>query len=586
MPHSSGRFYLGKSLAKLHPEALQIVVGPAKDTPGDSDRHHTRWSQILVPKKTTLMSPVDVKPSSVPDRAIDREKFPGGVGKRPSNARTGHSRTIAAPNPSLYQINTRVLLTALSPTLGRQATLDDVPDQELDFLAQQGFDWVWFLGVWQTGSAGRKVSNENPEWRREFQELLPNFSDNDVCGSCFAIHSYAVHSDFGGNSALARLRRRLEERGLRLMLDFVPNHTAPDHPWVQQHPDYYVHGTEEQQEREPQNYTRVATPGGPTVLAYGRDPYFPGWPDTLQLNYANPDLHHAMAAELEHIAAMCHGVRCDMAMLILPDVFEKTWGVRPASFWPDAIARVRRVNPRFLFIAEVYWDLEWVLQQQGFDYTYDKRLYDRLREGHARPVRDHFRADPDFQRRSARFLENHDEPRAASAFSAGVHQAAAVLTYLCPGLRFAHQGQAEGLTKKIPVHLGRGPVEPVNPELYEFYGRLLGCVRRPEARVGEWRLLECTAAWDGNWTWDCFIGFDWRGSDGTRLIVVVNYAANQSQCYLHLPFDEMKGKAVHLRDLMTPAVYDRQGDEILSRGLYLDLPPWGYHVFELTACSS
>jgi hypothetical protein len=531
------------------------------------------------------MSRVDVSPPSALDRKIGKEKSPAGAKTRPRNDRTGLSRTIPAPHPSLYQINTRVLLTALSQTLGRQATLDDVPDQELDFIAQQGLDWVWFLGVWQTGSAGRKVSSENPEWRREFQELLPNFSDDDVCGSCFAIRSYTVHSDFGGNSALARLRRRLEDRGLRLMLDFVPNHTAPDHPWVQQHPDYYVHGTEEQYEREPQNYTRVVTPGGPTVLAYGRDPYFAGWPDTLQLNYANPDLHYAMALELEKIAAMCHGVRCDMAMLVLPDVFEKTWGVRPASFWPNAIARVRAVKPRFLFIAEVYWDLEWVLQQQGFDYTYDKRLYDRLREENAGPVRDHLRAALDFQRRSARFLENHDEPRAASAFPDGVHQAAAVLTYLCPGLRFFHQGQAEGLLKKIPVHLGRGPVEPVNPALYDFYVRLLASVRRIETREGTWRLLERTQAWDGNWTWDSFIGFEWCSSNGSRLIVVVNYASHQSQCYLQIPFDAMNGKTVHLQDLMTPAVYDRQGDEIQSRGLFLDLPAWGYHVFELTGCS-
>ena len=86
-----------------------------------------------------------------------------------------------------------------------------------------------------------------------------------------------------------------------------------------------------------------------------------------------------MARELERIATMCDGVRCDMAMLILPDVFERTWGRRPEPFWPRTIERVRKAAPSFLFMAEVYWDLEWELQQQGFNYTYDKRLYDRLR---------------------------------------------------------------------------------------------------------------------------------------------------------------------------------------------------------------
>jgi hypothetical protein len=479
--------------------------------------------------------------------------------------------------PSLYQINTRVLLTGLSRTLQRRATLDDVPDAELDRLAQTGFDWVWFLGVWQTGAAGRKVSLENPEWNREFRELLPGFSDEDVSGSCFAIRSYEVHSDFGGNAALERLRKRLDKRGLRLLLDFVPNHTAPDHPWVQQHPEYYVPGTEEQLAREPHNYTRA----GSRILAYGRDPYFAGWPDTLQLNYANPGAYEAMAEQVENIATMCDGVRCDMAMLILPEVFERTWGLRPEAFWPYATARARGRNPGFLFMAEVYWDLEWTLQQQGFDYTYDKRLYDRLRDGHARPVRDHFRADLEFQRRSARFLENHDEPRAAATFPPGMHEAAAVLTFLCPGLRFFHQGQAEGFTKRIPVHLGRGPAEPANRDIGRFYEKLWSCLRRTEVREGDWKLLECAPAWDGNWTWDCFICFAWQGPDRSLVIVVVNYAGNQSQCHLQVPFDEIRGKTLRLVDLMGAAEYERQGDAVRSQGLYVDLPAWGYNVFDV-----
>jgi hypothetical protein len=486
------------------------------------------------------------------------------------------AQAVITPYPSLCQINTRVLLTALSRQLGRPATLDDIPDAELDAVAANGFDWVWFLGVWQTGAAGRSVSLSNPAWRREFQELLPDFRDEDVCGSCFAITSYTVHSDFGGNAALERLRDRLHARGMRLMLDFVPNHTAPDHPWARRNPEYYVPGTESQLGREPQNYTRAGT----GILAYGRDPYFSGWPDTLQLNYANPDVQDAMARELENIASLCDGVRCDMAMLILPDIFERTWGLRAAEFWPAAIARARARQPGFVFLAEVYWDLEWTLQQKGFDYTYDKRLYDRLLEGHARPVRDHFRAGLEFQRKSARFLENHDEPRAAAAFAPEAHRAAAILTFLCPGLRFIHQGQMEGLTRRIPVHLGRGPNESVNPEWRAFYDRLLACLRHPAAQ-GQWQLLDCAPAWDGNWTWDNFICFAWRNPGGRPLVIVVNYGPGQGQCYLRIPFEDFRGEPVSLRDLMGPASYDRSGDEVLSQGLYLDVPAWGYHVFEL-----
>ena len=207
----------------------------------------------------------------------------------PTNAGlTAVNRSVPEPrNPSLYQINTRVWLTALARALGRPATLDDIPDAELDSLAGLGFDWIWLLSVWQTGAAGRQVSRNQPEWRREFEATLPDLRDADIAGSGFAITGYAVHADLGGDPALARLRERLRTRGLRLMLDFVPNHTGLDHPWVDDHPDYYVAGSEADLAREPANYTRAGRDGR-LVLAHGRDPHFPGWPDTLQLDYANP----------------------------------------------------------------------------------------------------------------------------------------------------------------------------------------------------------------------------------------------------------------------------------------------------------
>jgi glycosidase len=341
--------------------------------------------------------------------------------------------------PSLYQINTRPWLTKLSRRLGQTVALDKIPDAELDRMADLGFDWVWFLSVWQTGVASRQISRSRPEWRREFELTLPDLRDEDIPGSGFAITAYTAHSALGGDEALARLRVRLRDRGLRLMLDFVPNHTALDHPWVEDHPEYYVQGTELDLARAPQNYTWVKQRGGDRLFALGRDPYFPGWPDVLQLNYGNPATQAAMAAELVTIADKCDGLRCDMAMLVLPEVFERTWNIPSQPFWPEAIERVRERAPGFCFMAEVYWDLEWTLQQQGFDYTYDKRLYDRLRDRHARPVREHFWADPAYQNKSARFLENHDESRAAATFPAEVHEAAAVITYLSPGLRFSRK---------------------------------------------------------------------------------------------------------------------------------------------------
>jgi glycosidase len=484
--------------------------------------------------------------------------------------------------PSLYQINTRVWLTELSQALGRPATLDDIPGAELDRLARMGFDWLWFLSVWQTGPAGQRISRTNPEWRREFQETLPDLREEDIAGSGFAITGYTVHDQLGGDAALGRLRERLRTRGLRLLLDFVPNHTGLDHHWVEEHPEYYVEGTEQHVVQAPQNYTWITRTQGDRVFAYGRDPYFPGWPDTLQLNYGNPATQEAMIAELVKIAGQCDGVRCDMAMLVLPDVFGQTWNIQAQPFWPQATKRVRERAPGFCFLAEVYWDLEWTLQQQGFDYTYDKRLYDRLRDGHVRPVREHLHAGLEYQNKMARFLENHDEPRAAATFPAGVHQAAAAITFLSPGLRFFHQGQFEGRRKRISPHLCRGPLEPTDQSLQQFYDRLLAVLREPAVREGQWQLLECRPAWEGNWTSDCFVAFAWHGGGGERLLVTVNFAPHQGQCYVRLPFADLGGSQWRLQDHVQEVAYDRDGSDLQSRGLYLDVPPWQTSVFALT----
>jgi hypothetical protein len=483
--------------------------------------------------------------------------------------------------PSLYQINTRVRLGEISTELGRSATLDDFPEVEIERLAKTGFDFIWLLGVWKTGPAGRRVSLSNPEWLHEFRETLPDFQEADVCGSSFAVRDYHVHEDFGGDAALDRFRKRLSARNLRLMLDFVPNHTALDHSWVNDHPDFYIEGTEQQLTDAPQNYCRVVTNAGERILAHGRDPYFPGWPDTLQLNYSNPNMQQSLLSVLLRIASQCDAVRCDMAMLDLPEVFARTWGLQSEPFWPKSTEAVHRQFPDFRFMAEVYWDLEWTLQQQGFDYTYDKRLYDRLRDRVAQPVRQHLSADPDYQRKLARFLENHDEPRAAATFDLPVHRAAAIITFFTPGLRFFHQGQLTGKKVRISMHLCRGPVEAVDQDIEDFYCALLPLLHDPLARDGAWQLLTCRPAWDGNASSDSFVAFCWSGQQSERRLIVVNYSDHQSQCYASLPWSDLAGRNWRFEDRMGSAVYGRQGDDLSTRGLYLDLPAWSYNVFEV-----
>ncbi|HEY1067181.1 MAG TPA: alpha-amylase, partial [Pirellulales bacterium] len=199
----------------------------------------------------------------------------------------------------------------------------------------------------------------------------------------------------------------------------------------------------------------------------------------------------------------------------------------------------------------------------------------------AQLVRDHLKASLDYQAKLARFLENHDEPRAAASFPWEVHQAAAAITYLTPGLRFFHQGQLEGRRKRISPHLVRGPDEPCDEAIAAFYSQLFNALRTPIVREGDWSLLDCTPAWDGNDTHDCFIVFAWRGANGATRIVAVNFAAHQSQCHARLPFADLAGRTWRIQDQLRDAHYDWRGEDLLGKGLYLDMPAWQACVYDL-----
>lgn len=486
---------------------------------------------------------------------------------------------------SLYQINTRVWLTSLAEKLKEPAALDDIPESALDALKAQGFDWLYFLSVWQTGARGREISRRHPGWLKEFHETLPDLREEDIQGSGFAVKNYVTADALGGDEALKRLRERLQARGLKLMLDFVPNHTALDHPFVESHPEYYIEGTEEDINRAPQNFIRLKSGGRERIFAHGRDPYFDGWPDTLQLNYGSKDFQKAMRSEILRIAGQCDGLRCDMAMLILPDIFQRTWGLQADEFWSETIATVKKTYPDFCFMAEVYWDMEWRLQELGFDYTYDKRLYDRLRDREAQPVYLHLKAEPAYQNKMARFMENHDEPRAAAVFDLPCHKAAAAVTYLSPGLRFFHQGQFEGRQKRISPHLVRGPQETKNQELAAFYEKLLPIATSDLLKEGSFTLLEAQRAWSDNHTNSCFLAFTWQRQE-SRSLVVINYADHNSQCYLPLPFDNLSGADLQLTDLLSSACYRRAGNDLANQGLYLDMEPWQVQIFQFEKASA
>jgi hypothetical protein len=318
------------------------------------------------------------------------------------------------------------------------------------------------------------------------------------------------------------------------------------------------------------------------VLANGRDPYFPAWPDVVQLNAFSADLRAAVIGTLRSIADQCDGARCDMAMLLMNDVFERTWGSRagerPAEdYWPTVIPAVRGTHPDFRFIAEAYWDLEWALQQQGFDYCYDKRLYDRLMGEGPEQVRLHLLADTAYQAGLVRFVENHDEPRVASVVDVPRQKAVTVAALTQTGARLVHRGEEEGRRVHLPVFLGRFPDEPVNEELAAFHRSLMAALMDPTFRHGRWQLCASTG-WEGNDRFRNLVSWCWQGE--TRWLVVVNLSDIASSGHVHAPWDDLHGRECRLVDPTNGTIYERSGDD-LRDGLYVELAPWAWHLFRV-----
>ena len=481
-------------------------------------------------------------------------------------------------HPAIYEIYTWVWLSAIGARIGHGVELSSVPAAEWDAIAKFGFEAVWLMGVWERSAACIAISNQNQVLLDDFRHALPDFRPEDNVGSAYSVRRYVVDPHLGGAEGLAAARRELARRGIRLILDFVPNHVAPDHPWVFEHPEYFIRGGPDDARDDPATFAAIEG----QVYARGRDPYFPAWPDVLQLNAFDPGLRPVAIQTVLSIAGQCDGIRSDMAMLLLNAIFESTWGRRAgqrpeAEYWTEVIPAVRESYPHFLFIAEAYWDREWELQQLGFDYCYDKRLYDRLAHGDPESVRLHLSADPAYQAKLVRFIENHDEPRAAVAFSGHKHEAAAVTSATLPGARLFYEGQFQGRTVRPAVFLGRRTEECPNQELERFYEGLLGAIDDPLFHEGNWSMCRCTG-WPDNPSFESLVAWCWaRGED--RAIVVVNLTGAPAQGRVHLPWSDLQENAWRLRDCLSDAVFDRDGVDMSQQGLYVGLEPWKCHLF-------
>lgn len=507
------------------------------------------------------------------------QEMPLGQQKASAKGGTGEGSMTWRKRPMIYEIPTWVWLGELRARHGADLTLGTVPAAEWDAIAELAIDAVWLMGVWERSPRGIAVANDNADQQAEFRRLLPDYTLADNVGSAYCVRDYVAASHLGGPQALELARAALNARGLKLILDFVPNHVAIDHPWASHHPEYFVRGGFDDLARAPNAFVDVNS----HVLANGRDPYFPPWRDVLQVNAFHTQLRAAAIETVSSIAAQCDGMRCDMAMLLLNEIFEHTWGhlagERPATeYWQEVIPAVKARHPGTLFIAEVYWDLEYEMMQKGFDYCYDKRLYDRLVGDNAESIRAHLAAGLDYQERLVRFIENHDEPRAAATFHGAKERAAAIVIATTPGAKLIYDGQIEGRQVRLPVFLARRRAEAPDNELALFYRALLGVVYADLFHDGEWHLCE-RSGWPDNASFHDIVAWTWRYRD-QRTLVVVNLSGHRAQAMVHLPWDDLRGQTWRLVETLAWECYTRDGDDLANAGLFVDLDAWGYHFLK------
>lgn len=488
-------------------------------------------------------------------------------------------------HPVLFEINTRVFLTRFG-TSGKPARLPDVPFSYWESLAGSGIQLIWLMGIWKTSASVIKECCFQEGLCASYDRALKDWADEDVIGSPYAVDVYEVNPDIATREELLQFREDLHGIGMQLILDFVPNHLSAASAYIVQHPGIFLQCNESLRQDDPYTYfCRKDLPG--ITFAHGRDPFFPAWTDTIQINYFNEEARTFMIERMRDIASLCDGVRCDMAMLVLNNVFENSWGgvlyeqgyEKPVQeFWRDAIATIGKEFPGFLFIAEAYWDLEWELQKLGFDFTYDKRLLDRLKNAPPDSIRSHLYAEYLYQKKSVRFLENHDEDRAVTSLGRERSLAAAVLTASIPGMRFFHDGQFEGKKIKLPVQLGREPKEQPVKQIQEAYAKLLDLLKKEIFHSGEWELMDVSSSWGTNSSYTRIIACQWRLKQ-ERILVVVNYSAQPSQCRIVLDLHGFEENFI-LNDLWNNKKYLRSSAEVQRSGLYIDLPAWGCHVLE------
>jgi len=480
-------------------------------------------------------------------------------------------------NPSVIELSARPWLYELSKKYGRTITaLSDVPMEEFVYYKNRGIDIVWLMGVWKLGPAGLNHDKTDSSLVAGFKRLLPDFTMDDVIGSPYAVVEYTCNPELcpNGDSDLVTLRKKLHENGLFLMLDFVPNHSALDSTWISNIELYVRAPKTAGPPYDPSKYTSEG-------IAYGNCPYSSPWTDVAQLNYWNPDLRSHMKEQLLRVSSFADAVRCDMAYIVLNEPFGSTWKTeldawgwkKPSTeFWGDPIAEAKKTYGT-MFLAETYSEYFWLLQKEGFDWTYDKELLDRFKSGNLDSIREWLSYTQSVRSHMCSFIENHDEDRGVATIGSVVKaDSAANIAYTLSGLRFYFQDQEHGFKNKLDVHLRRAASESSSSVAEVFYTNLTSILKDDVFRNGDFADLQIT----GDEAWH-FMAWKWtKGSE--KRAVIINNSAEKAFARVIIPDVNGSGD-VQVTELFSKITYTRNAPEMRSDGLAVVIDAYSAQIF-------
>jgi hypothetical protein len=475
---------------------------------------------------------------------------------------------------NLLEISTRPYLYELTQKYGREITkLSEIPDEILDDWEVKGFQWIWFMGVWQVGQFGIDHDRTDPGLRASYDVVLPGWTEEDVIGSPYAIVKYELNTELGTAEDLATLREKLHSRGMKLMLDFVPNHSAFDCDDVTNHMNYYIRAPEGS--IDPNKYFSNG-------IAFGCGEWCDPWTDVAQYNYFDPEFRTARIETLKHIAGVCDGLRCDMSHLILNSAFGSYWATELAAwgyttptteFWADSISAVKAIYPDFIFMAEAYGDdIQTTLHNLGFDYSYDKEAIDQLVAHDVSGLISKLKK-LDLNVLS-HFTENHDEPRSMATFwnYAPASDAASAALLSLPGVRLVFQDQWYGFAKKLDVHLRRAVKEDPSPEVQSFFNSLFTILKMDSVLKGTFTIMTCNGGSNVlTWRWV-------KGDE--HVLFCVNFGESQQFGSIICDDAPTSSETIPVVELMSGTTYYRNPAEMRTTGLNVILDAYQVQVFK------